>query len=181
MPISGRLPHSWGLRDGLAAIVIGVLACAGCSRQSNGGTGGDASPESATQDLAGHGTIEVTARLVEIPGLEQWKGRFPSNDLGYDYVYVLKYEVEAVHRGDLNGETILVGQYNPLKPRDQAADARCPDIGGNLRRFRVGDVHRMALDVPIDDYYMGPIINKYFDTQGEAPIYWAVRTNAAAK
>ena len=55
-------------------------------------------------------------------------------------------------------------------------DARAGDIGGNLKRFRVGDTQRLALELPIDDYYMGGIINKYFG-QIDDPIYWAVWTN----
>ena len=60
------------------------------------------------------------------------------------------------------------------------ADARVPQIGGNLKQFRVGDVHHMALEVPIDDYFMGGIINKYFGVVKD-PIYWAVWTDKAAK
>jgi len=94
----------------------------------------------------------------------------------YDYAHVMKYEVLQVHRGQLEKDTIYVGHYNPAKRRDRVADARVPEIGGNLKRFRVGDVHRMALEVPIDDYYMGGIINKYFG-QTEDPVHWAVWTN----
>jgi len=75
---------------------------------------------------------------------------------------------------------IYVGHYNPAKSRDAVADARVPQIGGNLKQFRVGEVHRMALEVPIDDYYMGGIINKYFG-QVNDPIYWAIWTNKSAK
>ena len=35
-------------------------------------------------------------------------------------------------------------------------------IGGNLKTFRAGQVHRLALEVPIDDHFMGGIVNKYF-------------------
>jgi hypothetical protein len=38
----------------------------------------------------------------------------------------------------------------------------------------------MALEVPIDDYYMGGIINKYFG-ESEDPIYWALWTNLVIK
>jgi hypothetical protein len=34
----------------------------------------------------------------------------------------------------------------------------------------------MALEVPIDDHFMGGIVNKYFGQETGA-IYWAVRTN----
>ena len=152
---------------------VWVSMCGACSEKPRDGS---------DQNVTTRGSIEVTARLVETPGLEEWDGEFPSNDLGYDYVYILKYQVEATHRGTLQEKTILVGQYNPLKPRAEAADVRCPDLGGDLKRFRVGDVHRMALEVPIDDYYMGPIINKYFDRpKGKGPLYWAAWTNRVAR
>jgi hypothetical protein len=119
------------------------------------------------------GTIEVTAQLEAIPG------EFPPNDL-YDYAYVLRYRVLETHRGQVDGDTILVAQYNPLKPRAEAADDRAKGIGGTLHRVQAGDVHRMALDVPFDDHYMGPSINKYEDA-GDQPIHWAVWTNEVVR
>ena len=115
------------------------------------------------------GGVEVTAELLEIPGEIR-------NDPMYDYAHVMKYKVLTVHRGQVDKDVIYVGQYNPAKPRADAADARAGDIGGNLQQFRVGDIHRLALEVPIDDYYMGGIINKYFG-QTEDPVYWALWTN----
>jgi hypothetical protein len=119
------------------------------------------------------GSIEVTARLLEIRG--QLK-----NDPLYDYAHVMRYKVLKVHRGKLDKDVIYVGHYNPAKPRSRVADARVQQIGGNLKKLRAGDVHRMALEVPIDDYYMGGIINKYFD-ETKDPIYWAVWTNAVVE
>ena len=49
------------------------------------------------QQVTTQGTIEVTAKLVEVPG------PFPPNDL-YNYGYVLKYKVLAVHRGKVDGD-----------------------------------------------------------------------------
>lgn len=115
------------------------------------------------------GNIEVTAQLSEI------RGEFP--DLPrYDYAYVLKYSVQHVHRGNVEAETIYVGHYNPLKPRREVADVRVEEIGGNVERFQAGDVHRMALEVPIDDYYMGGIINKYAK-ENTGALYFAVWTD----
>jgi len=157
----------------LLSVVILTLLCGACSKKPRDGS---------DQNVTARGSVEVTARLIETPGLEEWDGRFPSNDLGYDYVYILKYEIDTVHRGTVEGKTILIGHYNPLKPRAQVADARCPDIGGDLKRFRVGDVHRMALEVPIDDHYMGPIINKYFNQpEGKGPLYLAVWANRVVR
>ena len=74
------------------------------------------------------------------------------------------------------GDVIYVGHYNPWKPRSDAPDRRVPKVGGNLRQFQAGQTHRMALDVPIEDFFMGGIVNKYFCQVTDA-IYWAVWTN----
>jgi hypothetical protein len=120
--------------------------------------------------LATNGSVEITAKLVEIP-----EGAIFKRDL-YDYATVLKYQVLQVHRGKLDGDTLYVGHYNPWKPRAEAADKRAPKVGGNVRQFEAGDTHRMALEVPIEDYFMGGIVNKYFGKTTNT-IYWAVWTN----
>src|SRR5438552_2646332 len=116
------------------------------------------------------GSIEVTARLVEIP-----EGAIFKREL-YNYATILKYDVLDVHRGGAKGQTIYVGHYNPFKPRSEAADRRVPDVGGNLKSFRAGQVHRMALEEPMLDHYMGGILNKYYGHDPD-PIYWAVWTD----
>lgn len=128
----------------------------------------------ADPHLATNGTVEVTAKLLEVP-----EGAIFKRDL-YDYATVLKYQVLQVHRGKVAGETIYVGHYNPWKPRNEAADARVKTIGGNLRRFQAGQVHRLALEVPIEDYFMGGIVNKYFG-KTSGPIYWAVWTSLVSE
>ncbi len=145
-------------------LLLLVLVGASCAKKTD--TGAD--PKVTTL-----GSIEVTARLEEIPGTI-------STDPLYDYAHVMKYKVLEVHRGKVDKDIIYVGHYNPAKPRDGVADARVQEIGGNLKQFRVGDVHRMALEVPIDDYYMGGIINKYFG-QVNDPVYWAIWTNQVVK
>jgi len=120
------------------------------------------------------GSIEVTAKLVEIPD-----GAIFKREL-YNYTTILKYEVLRVHRGSLDAHTIYVGHYNPFKPRNEAADKLVKGIGGTLEIFRASQIHRMALEVPIDDYFMGGIINKYFG-KSDDPIYWAVWTNSVRK
>jgi len=145
-------------------ILLPVLLIASCAKKPD--TGED--PKVTTL-----GSIEVTAQLVEIRG-------DLINDPLYDYAHVMKYKLLQIHRGEVNKETMYIGHYNPTKPRDKAADARVQQIGGNVKQFRVGDIHRMALEVPIDDHYMGGIINKYFGEVNE-PIYWAIWTNKVIK
>jgi len=123
-------------------------------------------------ELTALGTLEVTAELAAIPGA------FPPNDM-YDYAYVLKYRVLKVHRGQAPGGEIFVAHYNPLKPRSAVADDKSGKIGGQVELFRAGDVHRMALDQPVDQFFMGGIIDKYFGQPGVR--YWAMWTNPGTK
>jgi hypothetical protein len=150
-------------------IVFLAVGCGSCSKETTDGS----DPKVTTL-----GSIELTARLAEVIPYDE-KCVFPPNDL-YDYVYIFKYNVLETHRGKVEGDTILVGQYNPLKPRAKAADARAPEIGGNVTRFQAGDIHRLALEAPLDESYMGPIINKYHN-QTKATLYWAVWTNRVVR
>lgn len=154
-----RLPCSF--------LFVLVLFIAGCQNQSQpAGSGGE---DAQVKSL---GTVEVTARLVEIP-----EGAIFHREL-YDYATILKYEVVAVHRGTLEkGATIYVGHYDPWKPRGEAADKSVSNIGGTLRQFRAGQLHRMALETPMEDHYLGGVVDKYFGKH-EGPVYWAVWTNA---
>jgi hypothetical protein len=154
-----------GWIQGLAGLLLVGFLAVSCGRKTGPGT-----PEAADPHLSTNGTIEVTAKLLEIP-----QGAIFKRDL-YDYATILKYRVLKVHRGQVQGETIYVGHYNPWKPRREAADARVKNIGGKLGRFEAGQVHRLALDAPIEDCFMGGIVNKYFG-QATGPLYWAVWTD----
>jgi hypothetical protein len=146
----------------LLALGLMAAACSG-GREVAGSSSSD--PE-----LAKRGSIEVTATLDEIP-----EGAIFQREL-YNYATVLKYEVLEVHRGKVKGTTIYVGHYNPAKPRSEVADRRVPEVGGNLKSFRTGQVHRMALEGSMLDHFTGGILNKYAEEDTD-PIYWAVWTN----
>lgn len=141
-------------------MLLAAVCCASCAGRPD--TGED-------PDVTTRGSAEVTARLVEI------RGEFPDN-ANYDYAFVMKYETLQTHRGEVGSNVFYVGHYNPRKPRATVTDERVEEIGGNLEQFRAGDVHRMALELPIDDYFMGGIVDKYFEEKSD-PIYWAVWTN----
>ena len=150
----------FGLFVVIAALAVALVACS-------------KSPANEVDtEVSTLGTAEVTAQLVEIPG------PFPPNDL-YNYAYVLKYKVLKVHRGSIPEAELLVAQYNPLKPREQAQDDVSGNVGGHVTSFRAGDIHRMALETPLDHFWMGGIVDKYFATTGTR--YWAVWTNPGAK
>ena len=143
---------------GLAASFFALVLAASCNRSARG----------VDKEVTTLGSTEVTAKLVEIPSA------FPANDL-YNYGYVLKYHVIKVYRGKVEGDEIFVTHYNPLKPRSSVQDEISKTVGGHVQTFRAGDEHRMALESPVDDYWMGGIIDKYQDNK--AIRYWAVWTN----
>ena len=149
----------------IASLLFVGLLSSSCGPKS--GTSTTAGPDPG---LATNGTVEVTAQLVEIP-----EGAIFKRDL-YDYATILKYRVVKVHRGQVDGDTIYVGHYNPWKPRAEAADKRVPKIGGNVRQFQSGQTDHLALEAPIEDHFMGGIVNKYFGRMTNT-IYWAVWTN----
>ena len=151
-----------------AGLFLAAFVLLSCGKEAT-----SESKDDGGQRLHSLGTMEVTARLVEIP-----EGAIFQRDL-YDYATVLRYEVISSLRGGLEkGSTIYVGHYNPWKPRAEAADNRVKNIGGTLRRFRVGDLHHLALEASMEDHFMGGVINKYFG-QYSGPILWAVWTNPA--
>jgi hypothetical protein len=150
----------------VAALLL-PLAIVSCGSKDQGAPSASVA---ADPQLATNGTIEVTAKLVEIP-----EGAIFKSDL-YNYATVLKYEVLKVERGRVQSHTIYVGHYNPWKPRAEAADTRVKKIGGNLKKFQAGQTHHLALEVPIEEFFMGGIVNKYFGRIND-PIYWAVWTN----
>lgn len=155
----------WGMVRIVAGGLVLVLAVmsAGCSSRTAGAAG--SGPE-----VSRRGTIEVTAKLVEIPADSIFDRKL------YNYANVLKYEVLEVHRGRVKGQIIYVGHYNPARPRSEVADRLVPNIGGNLKAFRAGQVHRMALEGSMLDDFTGGILNKY-DQEDVDPIYWAVWTD----
>ena len=152
------------MRVVLVALVL-VTILVSCGRSESKATRAAIDPALAT-----NGTVEVTAKLVEVP-----EGAIFKRDL-YDYATILKYQVMKVHRGEVKGDVLYVGHYNPWKPRREAADKRARNIGGNLSEFEAGQLHHMALELPIEDFFMGGIVNKYFG-KTSAPLYWAVWTD----
>ncbi len=127
----------------------------------------------ATPDphLATNGTVEVTARLVRCRKAPSSNATFtitrPSSS-----TRCLRFIAAKWTR-----KTIFVGHYNPWKSAERSGRQAGQGHWRQLKRFEAGQVHHLALEVPIDDFYMGGIVNKYFG-QDTGPLYWAVWTDA---
>jgi len=113
--------------------------------------------------------LTVTARLAEIPS------KFPPDDL-YDYAYVMRYEVIG---GPLDKTSILVAHYKPRQPRSKIKDNMKDRVGGKLRSFTVGDVHKMRLSADLKKIWKGALIDDFAATDHTSVRYWALETDLA--
>ncbi len=119
-------------------------------------------------EAKGEGDIVLEARLVEIPGT------LPPNDL-YNYVYIFKFKVLKVEKGELAQKEILVGQYNPLIPRDKIKDKMDSMVNGNAKKFSAGAKYKLTLKSPLEEIWSGAVEDEYFDS--EDPRYFATHTD----
>lgn len=113
--------------------------------------------------------IEVTAKLVEIPS------KLPPDDL-YDYAYVMRYQVQG---GALDKQTILVAHYKPLQPRTKIKDKMKERVGGKLRSFTQGDVHKLKLSADLKSIWKGALVDEYSATDRKSVRYWCLQVDPA--
>ena len=128
----------------------------------------------APQDVAAKkikGTIEVTAKLVKIPG------KMPPDEL-YDYAFVMKYQVLG---GKLDKQTLYVAHYKPRRPRNKITDKMKKHVKGSLKRFTEGDLHKMTLAPKIKKVWRGAVVDEFFATDRKSPRYFCLRVDPAKK
>ncbi len=126
-----------------------------------------AAPRRALSDE--DGVVPVTAKLVEIPS------KFPPDDL-YDYAYVMRYEVIG---GPLDKSSILVAHYKPRQARAKIKDKMKEYVGGKLRSFTVGDVHKMRLSPDLKKIWKGPLVDEFAATDRKSVRYWCLEVDPA--
>jgi hypothetical protein len=113
--------------------------------------------------------VEVTAKLVEIPS------KLPPDDL-YDYAYVMRYQVQG---GPLDKQSILVAHYKPLQPRSKIKDKMKAQVGGKLRSFNQGDVHKLRLSADLKSVWKGALVDEYAATDRKSVRYWCLQADPA--
>ena len=113
--------------------------------------------------------LEVTAKLVEIPS------KMPPDDL-YDYAYVMRYQVQG---GPLDKQFILVAHYKPLVPRSKIKDKMKAQVGGKLRSFNRGDVHKLKLAADLKSIWKGALVDEYAATDHKSIRYWCLQVDPA--
>ena len=113
--------------------------------------------------------LEVTAKLDEIPS------KMPPDDL-YDYAYVMRYQVQG---GPLDKQFILVAHYKPLVPRSKIKDKMKAQVGGKLRSFNRGDVHKLKLAADLKSIWKGALVDEYAATDHKSIRYWCLQVDPA--
>ena len=113
--------------------------------------------------------LEVTAKLVEIPS------KPPPDDL-YDYAYVMRYQVQG---GALDQQFLLVAHYKPLVPRSKIKDKMKSQVGGKLRSFNPGDVHKLRLSPDLKQIWKGALVDEYASTDRTSVRYWCLQADPA--
>ena len=113
--------------------------------------------------------LEVTAKLVEIPS------KLPPDDL-YDYAYVMRYQVQG---GPLDQQFLLVAHYKPLQARSKIKDKMKAQVGGKLRSFKTGDVHKLKLSPDLKAVWKGALVDEYAATDRKSVRYWCLEANPA--
>jgi hypothetical protein len=114
-------------------------------------------------------TLEVTARLVNIPG------KFPADDL-YDYAYVMQYRVEG---GPMDKQMIFVAHYKPRRARAEIDDNMKKVVSGSLKRFEVGALHRLSLTPEMRKVWKGAVVDEFFDTDRKSKRYFCLKVDPA--
>lgn len=115
------------------------------------------------------GPLAVTAKLVDIPS------KLPPDEL-YDYAYVMRYEVTG---GPLDKQSILVAHYKPRQPRSKIKDKMKEHVGGSVRAFVVGDVHRLTLSPDLKKIWKGPLVDEYAATDRKSVRHWCLKADPA--
>ncbi len=151
----------------IALTVVGTVLSGGTS-ESSGPSAGSVQEQASPAIRPSDDTLVVTARLTEIPG------KFVSNEL-YDYVYVMKYRVIAVHKGSCEAREILVGHYNPLIPRGKVKDKMDRFVDGTVESFTVGKKQRLTLVTPIEKVWSDQTEDEYLDS--DLMKYYALRAD----
>jgi len=113
--------------------------------------------------------LVVTAKLVEIPSTP------PPDDL-YDYAYVMRYEVIG---GPLDKQQILVAHYKPRVPRAKIKDAMKAHVGGKLRSFTQGDIHKLKLTPDLKSIWKGALVDEFAATDHKSIRYWCLEADPA--
>lgn len=127
-----------------------------------------ASPAAAQAPTAPE-PITVTAKLVEIPS------KLPPDDL-YDYAYVMRYEVQG---GPMDKASILVAHYKPKQPRSKIKDKMKEHVGGKLRSFNQGDLHKMKLTADLKKVWKGALTDEFAATDRKSVRYWCLEVDPA--
>jgi len=121
----------------------------------------------ASADAHAAEPIVVTAKLVEIPSTP------PPDDL-YDYAYVMRYQVIG---GPMDKQQIYVAHYKPRVARSKITGPMKARVGGKLRSFTQGDVHKLKLTPDLKSIWKGALVDEFSATDRKSIRYWCLEAD----
>jgi hypothetical protein len=153
---------------GLFRVAVGVLLSAALSVPVRAADQPPAPPAAAPAP-APAGLVNVTAKLVEIPG------KLPDDEL-YDYAYVMRYVVVG---GPMDKQPIFVAHYKPKQPRGAIKDKMKSVVSGKVRTFHQGDVHKLQLTANLKSVWKGAVVDEFSAVDRKSTRYFALVTDPA--
>jgi hypothetical protein len=88
----------------------------------------------------------------------------------------MRYQVQG---GELDKQFILVAHYKPLVPRSKIKDKMKDQVGGKLRAFNQGDVHKLKLAPDLKAIWKGALVDEYAATDHKSIRYWCLQVDPA--
>jgi hypothetical protein len=93
---------------------------------------------------------------------------------------VMRYQVQG---GALDTQFILVAHYKPLmsrsKVKEKLKDKMKEQVGGKLRSFNPGDVHKLKLSADLKAIWKGALVDEYAATDRKSVRYWCLQVDPA--
>jgi hypothetical protein len=86
----------------------------------------------------------------------------------------MRYEVIG---GPMDKAQILVAHYKPRVPRAKIKDAAKLHVGGTLRSFAQGDVHKLKLSPELKKMWKGALVDEFAATDRKSVRYWCLEAN----
>lgn len=117
-----------------------------------------AAEDTKSAEASANDTLTVIARLLEIPGT------MPPNDL-YNYVYIMKYRILSVVKGEYKEKEIYIGHYNPLVSRKAITGKMASVVKGSIEKFTVGSKHQLKLISPIEKVWKDAVEDEYIEIE----------------
>jgi hypothetical protein len=79
----------------------------------------------------------------------------------------------------MDKQQVLVAHYKPRLPRGKIKDGMKAHVGGKLRSFTQGDVHKLKLTPDLKSIWKGALVDEFAATDRKSIRYWCLEADPA--